>query len=124
MVVNSKIKRIFFVLIIWFLPLLSFASIITCNEPDKCNLDEIFNIFDGLITWFTGIFSSVAAIGFAVAGIRMLIYPSNTSERESAKRMLIYVSVGYLIFMTGVLIIKTIVSELVTSSINPLRFFK
>ncbi|MFA5934623.1 MAG: pilin [Candidatus Paceibacterota bacterium] len=118
-----KILLNLFLGFIILLPVLSHSALINSGDPETYNLDSIKGIIKEGVKWFFGIAASIAAIGFAVAGIKILINPGSSSEREAAKEVFKKTAIGLLIAVVGPAIVVAIIREFVSDGTNPLRFF-
>jgi hypothetical protein len=101
-----------------------FWPIVQCGNAGEhcCDFTEFAIMINRIINWFISISVSVAAITFSIAGANMLLHPDNAGEREKAKSMFIKTIIGMLIVLGAWLIIHTIITSLVSSSTNALRF--
>jgi hypothetical protein len=118
------IKMFCFVLVI-FLPIVSFAALITCDGVDKkCDFDALISIVDGIIVWILSISVSVAALSFAYAGGMMLLFPTDPGKRKDAKEIFKKTIIGLLIILSAWLVITSVIKTLVGDSGDALRFLK
>jgi hypothetical protein len=100
-----------FLFIVMLLPVVSHSQLIGSGGPDSFSFNTLAEVIAKILKWFFAAAASIAAIGFAVSGIRMLINPENSSERTAAKENLKKTVIGLLIALTGTLIVQTIAKE-------------
>lgn len=118
------IKILCFVLVS-FLPIISFAALITCDGVNtKCDFDALVSIVDGIINWILSISVAVASLSFAYAGGMMLLFPTDPGKRKDAKEIFKKTVVGLLIILSAWLVITSVVKTLVGDEGDALRFLK
>lgn len=110
-----KILLNLFVCILMFLPGISQSAIINSGGPESFNFYSLKGLLGIIFNWFFSVAASIAAIGFAVAGVRMLINPTNSAERAAAKETFKKTIIGLLIALTSLLIVNTVVKEIVVT---------
>lgn len=104
-----------------------FDGIVTCGRggDTPCTFDDALKFINRTIDMI-GIFSLIiATITFTLAGVRILLKPDNSSEREKAKEMFKKTMIGIFFLLAGFVIVKMIVGGLgVERSVDIFRWIK
>lgn len=109
----KKIKIIFLSIILFFLPIITFAqwnpsTLESYNLPNK----SIYDIIKNLLTWILSIFGLLAVIGFVIAGIMYLISAGDDDAMKKAKKAMTYSIIGVIVALSGLVIIFAVDSAL------------
>ena len=69
---------------------------------------SIIDIVVGVAEWILGIFSAIAIIGFAVAGIKYLTASGSESMIESSKKAMYYSIIGVIVGLSGFVVLQAV----------------
>lgn len=104
---------------IYMTPLAMAAGLVPCGgegEP-ACQTCHIVILIDGLVDWLIVILSIVASIIIAYAGARMVVSVGDVSAKETAKKLISNVIIGYSILLACWLLIDTGVKALLKDQV-------
>lgn len=124
---KNKILTNIIVSLFVFIPMIVLSEnieIVNCDGPSDCNLAKLTDMGGDFQTLLLSIAASLAAVGFAITGVRGLMYPDNVDIKKETMNTIKHISIGLCIFLLAFTVIKTIVKELVSSDINALRFLE
>ena len=113
---NKKIVISFFLLLIFVLPVISFADgLVPCGGPGEpaCDFNMLLTLINKVINFI--LFSlavPIAAIMFAYAGILLLFSGGSTTQKDKAKKIFGGVALGLVIAAAAWLIVHVILSIL------------
>jgi hypothetical protein len=96
-------------------------SLVPCRGAD-CNFDAFATLINNILGWFIDLAVTVATITFTIAGAKILWNPDSDSERTAAKEMFRKTVIGLLIVLLAWIAIHTVISALVKTDTNALRF--
>jgi len=92
-------------------PFIAFAAIVPCT--DNCGFEDLLKLVNNIIDFLLfKISMPLAAVSFAVAGIKMLLARGNQSKVTEAKEIFWYVLWGAIVALSAWLIVKAIVTVL------------
>jgi hypothetical protein len=80
------------------------------NIPTDTGLPggTIKDILSNLLMWLLGIFGMLALISFIISGVQYLMAAGDDKGMETAKRNMMYSTVGIVIALSGYIIVKAI----------------
>ncbi len=119
----KKNTRTFALIFLSFLPLTSYAGIITCSGLD-CNFDSFVSTINTIINTFLALSGFLAAGTFAYAASFILFDPANPAKRKDAKDMFLKTLKGLAIVLLSWFVIHTLIDWVVNPDFNALRFFQ
>jgi hypothetical protein len=82
------------------------GGIIVCDNPPKCDLDDLIATVNKIINFLVVIAASVVAMMFCYAGFIYLTAGGDTGKAKKAKEVFTSTAVGFVIILAGWLIIK------------------
>ena len=95
-------------LMVMVLPLLAFAQgLVPCGDGGRaaCQFCHVAQLMNNVIGWLVAFLTVVAAILFAVAGLRLVTSSGNQAAKESAKKIITNTIIGYVIVLGAWLLI-------------------
>jgi len=105
---------------IFFLTALVLGGIVTANcvfasgsgvyIPTDTGLPagDIKGVLSNLMNWLLGIFGILAVISFVISGIQYIIAAGDETGMQTAKRNMLYSTMGVIIALSGLIIVKAI----------------
>jgi hypothetical protein len=98
--------------------LVSAAGLVPCGGKgeDPCQMCHVVQLIDSVAGWLVAVLGIVAAIMIIAAGLRLVMSMGNTSAVTAAKKIMINMFVGYLIVLSGYLLVDFGLKSLVDSS--------
>jgi hypothetical protein len=95
------------------------AGLVPCGGPGEpeCQACHITQLINNVVAWLFVVFSIVAAIMIAIAGMKMVTGGSNPGTLESAKQTLTNIIIGFIILMGGWIIVDTLMKALVSGQV-------
>lgn len=92
------------------------AGLVPCGGvgQEACQTCHVVMLIDGVVDWLIAILSIIAAIIFVYAGARMVVSMGDVSAKETAKRLVSNVIIGYTIVLACWLLIDTGVKALLS----------
>ncbi len=99
-------------------------TIVKCSGPDDCDLSDLVSLGSGFQKFLFGIAASLAAVAFAIIGVRGLMHPDSVDVKKEVMNTVKNISIGLGIFLLAFSVVKIIIKELVSPSINALRFLQ
>lgn len=87
--------------------LVSAAGLVPCGSPgqEACQTCHAVELLNRVAAWLVAILSIVLTIVIVVSGLRLATSTGNVSTKESAKRMIINATVGFIIVLAAWLMI-------------------
>jgi hypothetical protein len=115
-------KRIFFLsilfvtVLVFSVPVLSLAAdpLVPCDGPG-CRACDLVSLAQNVIRWLIVVMVGVIALVFAIGGFKMVMSAGNPGAVSSARGMMANSVIGFLILLSGWLIVNTILVTLVDS---------
>ncbi len=87
-------------------------SKVSCTGAD-CQLCNLFELINGVIGFLMfSVAAPLAAISFAIAGIKFFTSAGNPAKLQQAKSIFLYVFIGVIIALSAFIIIDTIMKSL------------
>ncbi len=115
---KSKALKLF-LLVITFLPVVSFAfQIVPENcaaSSSGCGFNDLTNMFNSIVNWILVMTSVIAGITFVYAGIRILLNPANPGERTKALDMFKKALIGIAIVLLAWTVVKFTIEKLASN---------
>lgn len=105
----------FLLIMMIFSPYLVSAQLVPCT--DECSFTDLYTLINKIINFIVFVLAvPIAALVITLAGIWLVIYPSNEGKRKEALGMIRTAVVGLLIVLSAYLIVKAIIFGLAGDS--------
>jgi len=124
---KNKILANIIVLFIISIPIVALSedvTIVNCSGPDDCDLSSLLNMGGDFQTLLKDFVVSLAAVGFAIIGVKGLTHPDSVDVKKEITDTLKNILIGLGIFLLAFSAIKIIINELVNPEIDALRFLQ
>jgi hypothetical protein len=91
------------------LPMVVSADLVPCGDDgqETCQTCHVVDLVNNVIEWLIAILGTVAAIMFIYAGFKLVTSGGNVSAKTEALRMMNNLIIGYIIVLSGWLLIDT-----------------
>jgi hypothetical protein len=123
---NTRLRKlvpIIFILIIFFVPLLSHADVSIKNpleglDPNKDGVTDISDIIVGVINIVLGIAGASAVLALVYGGFTYISALGDQQKIQSAKTIITYAIVGVIICLASFAIVNILTKALSTGSLT------
>jgi hypothetical protein len=96
--------------------IVALAALVPCDGP-TCQACDLVKMGQTILTWIIGIMATIIAIVIVVAGLKMVTSGGNVSKVSEARGMMTNAIVGFIILLSGWLIVDTFMKMFVKDSI-------
>ncbi len=114
-------KGLFFILTLGILvaPVVLFAAdLVPCGGANNpCKACHLVSLAQNVLQWLIKIMAFVIALTFAFGGFKMVMSAGNEGAVSSAKEMMTNSVIGFLLLLSGWLIVETVLANLVNKNI-------
>jgi hypothetical protein len=92
------------------------AGLVPCEGPE-CQTCSLIELANRIIAWLVGFLSAAGALIFAYGGFLMVTSAGDMGKVSHAKELMTNVVVGLVIFLSGYLVVDTVLKTLLNKSI-------
>lgn len=93
-----------------------FRGIVPSCKNDNCGWGDLIELARKLVNYLILISAPIAAIVFAYAGFLLTTAGPDTGKRETAKKLFLNATIGFIFVLVAWLIVYTITNALLTSA--------
>jgi hypothetical protein len=113
--IKAYMWKVFMALVLYAIPqVILAAGLVPCGGPGEpeCQSCHVVQLISQVLAWLVVVLGVLAAIMIVVSGLRMVLSVGNTAAKESAKKTISNMLIGYALVLAGWMLVDTVMKML------------